>query len=172
MDPTFADYAVHVVLIGVVVWTIAGNPNLEKAQSDGGTQRYPWISRARIALPVAAGALIWRYWARGPEGGLTPLLIALALLAYWVFAREIQVDKKGVWNTRLQGRMRSGMKWKEIDRARVTTRRSGGRDRTTIELMDKEDRVSLVHGGALIDAPGFVEELERRGVEIERPQQG
>jgi len=170
MDPTFADYAVHIVLIGVVVWTIAGNPSLEKARQADGARIYPWISRARIALPVAAGALAWRWWARGPEGGFTPLVIALALLTYWVFAREVRVDKKGVWNTRLQGRMQSGVKWKEIDRARVTTRRSGGRDRTTIELMDKEDRVLLVHGGALIDSSGFVEELEQRSVRIERRQ--
>lgn len=170
MDPSPADFVVHIVLIAVVVWTIAGDPNREKARQDGDVLRFPWVSRARIALPVASLALAWRWWSQGSQGSPIPLVIALSLLAYWAFAREVRIDDQGVWSTRLGNRMRSGIAWKDIDRVRVTRRRSGGRDRTTAELMDKQDRVSLVHGGAFIDSAGFIAELERRGLKIEEPQ--
>jgi|GEM_PF-2950059 len=170
MDPTLADFAVHIVLVAVAVWAIAGNPNREKARQKAGALRYPWISRVNVALPVAAFALAWIWWSKGAERSPIPLLAAVALIAFWIFAREVRIDDQGVWNSRLGNRMRSGVAWDEIDRARVTRRRSGGRDRTTIELMDKEDRVSLVHGGALIDSDGFIAELKRRGLNIEEPQ--
>ena len=168
MDFTSVDIAVHLILIATVVWAIAGNPVKVKAHRDGGAVRFPMMGRARIALLMAAVTLGWRAGMRYQAGQdpLVPALLAAALLLFWLFAREVVVDDKGVRQTRLFGKLVApNLRWKQVLRAEVSIRRKGGRDRATIRVFDKNG-VALVHGGALVDPQGFVEELGSRGVKL------
>ena len=171
MDSSFADIAVHLTLLLVTVWAVLGNPGREPAQRVGDTLHFPLMSRARIALLVAAAALGWRTVVRWQAGGgvgdlWVPALLALALIGFWLMARVIVVDDKGVHQTRLFGNLRSSFKWSKIARAEVMVRRRGGRQRVLVRVMNKQNEAVVVHSGATVDPKGFVEELGRRGVKI------
>lgn len=169
MDTSPADIAVHTLLLVVTLWAVLGNPAAEKARVVSDQIRFPLMTRTRVALLVAGGALLWRFSMRAMEGqgGIFPLLLAAGLFLYWLFARELVVDKKGVHEVRLFGWLRSVTPWKKIARAEVAIRRRGGRKRVTVRVLARDGELAVVHGGALVDPQRFVEELGKRGVKIE-----
>lgn len=169
MDVPSADLAVHLSLIAVVVWAVLGNPAASKAIPDGGGLRFPVMLRAKIALVAAAAVLGWRAVEahRAGETFLFPAVLAAVLLLSLAFMGEIVVDDKGIRKTRLFGKLESQpLKWKNVARAEVSVRRRGGRQRATIRVYEKGDTLAAVHGGALVDPQGFIEELGRRGVKV------
>ena len=169
MDVAPADLAVHLALLAVVVWAVLGNPAASPAVRDGKTLRFPVMRRAKIALLAASGVLAWRSAEayRVGETFLFPAVLAGGLLLSLLLMGEIASDDKGLRKTRLFGLLESEpRKWRKIDRAEVSVGRRGGRQRAAIRVFDRDGSLAMVHGGALVDPQGFIEELGRRGVRV------